>query len=59
MQAYKDDKHIYDRVIWITNNASITRAIQQAAEKVGNTNYDIVPFTNENGVYKNRDIWYI
>lgn len=59
MQAYKDDKYVYDRVIWITNNASITRAIQAAAEKVGNTNYDIVPFTNKNGVYKDRDIWYI
>lgn len=59
MQAYKDDKYIYDRVIWITNDSRITRAIQKAADEVGNTNYDIVPFTNKNGIYKDRDIWYI
>lgn len=59
MRAYKEDKYIYEKVVWVTNSRAIERALTEAAEKVDFDRFDIVPFTNEQGIYRNRDIWYI
>lgn len=59
MRAYKEDKYLYEKVIWITNNAAIERRLREAAEEVGYTDYDIVPFTNKSGIFKDRDILHI
>lgn len=59
LMAYKLDNKVYDRVIWITNNASIGRKLANVAREIGLDNFDVVPMRNENGPYKNRDIWYI
>ena len=59
MRAYMEDKYVYKKVLWITNNSAIVRRLQEAAKEIGFTRYDIVPFTNENGIYRNRDIWHI
>lgn len=59
LMAYKLDDKVYDRVIWITNNASIGRKLANVAREIGLDNFDVVPMRNENGPYKNRDIWYI
>ena len=59
MRAYMEDKYVYKKVLWITNNSAIVRRLQEAAKEIGFTRYDIVPFTNETGIYRNRDIWHI
>lgn len=59
LMAYKLDKHIYESVVWVTNSTSITRKLIKIAEDIGLENFDVVPMTNENGIYKNRDIWHI
>lgn len=57
--AYKLDEHLYEKVIWVTNNNAIMKKLVMAAEEVGLTKFDVVPVTNENGIYNNRDIWHI
>lgn len=59
LMAYKLDKHLYEKVVWVTNNNSIAKKIITAAEEVGLTKFDVVPAINENGIYRNRDIWHI
>lgn len=59
MRAYMEDRYLYKKVIWITNSAAIERRLRAAAKEIGFKDFDVVPFTNENGIYKNRDIWYI
>lgn len=59
MLAYKLDEHLYERVIWITPNTRVARALEQAAEQVGFDRYSIVPIITETGVYDKQDIWMI
>lgn len=59
LMAYKLDTYLYDKVVWVTNSTSITRKLIKIAEEIGLENFDVVPMTNENGIYKNRDIWHI
>ena len=59
MRAYMEDKYLYKKVIWITNSSAIERRLRDAAKEIGFKNFDIVPFTNQDGIFRNRDIWYI
>lgn len=60
MRAYKLDKHLYKKVIWVTPNAQVAKQLQAAAEAVGFENYDIVPIiTKGGGTYTGSDIWMI
>lgn len=59
MLAYKLDEHLYKEVVWVTPNARIARALEQAAEEVGFDRYRIVPIITEDGVYDKQDIWMI
>lgn len=59
LMAYKLDNYLYDKVVWVTNSTSITRKLTNIADEIGLENFDVVPMTNENGIYKNRDIWHI
>lgn len=59
MLAYKLDKNIYEKVVWITPNNRVARALERAAKNVGFTRYSIVPIITENGPYKKQDIWMI
>lgn len=59
MLAYKLDEHLYERVIWITPNTRVARALEQAAEAVGFDRYSIIPIITETGVYDKQDIWMI
>lgn len=59
MLAYKLDKHLYEKVVWITPNSRVARALEQAAKNVGFENYAILPIITETGVYTKPDIWMI
>lgn len=47
--AYKQDKRVYSKVVYITSSKSTVEKIIRAAESIGFEDYDIVPFLNENG----------
>lgn len=57
--AYKLDEHLYEKVIWITQSSRTAQVLQSVAAEVGYTDYDVVPFSNEDGIYKQQDIWFI
>lgn len=59
MLAYKLDEHLYEKVVWLTPNAKVARALQNAAENVGFDRYSILPIITEDGVYDKQDIWMI
>ena len=47
--AYKQDKRVYSKVVYITSNKSTVEKIIKAAESIGFEDYDIVPFLDVNG----------
>lgn len=59
LTAYKLDEDIYEKVVWITPNAAISRVLTEIAETIGLEGFDVVPMSNEDGLYKNPDIWHI
>lgn len=59
MLAYKLDEYLYEKVVWVTPNTRVARAIEKAANEVGFDRYTIVPIITENGVYDKQDIWMI
>lgn len=59
LMAYKLDEHLYEKVVWVTSNNQIVRRLIEAAKNIGFTKFDIVPLVNEEGIYKEHDIWYI
>lgn len=59
MLAYKLDKSIYEKVIWVTQRNDVARALANSAERVGFENYSIVPIITETGTYTKQDIWMI
>lgn len=59
MIAYDSYPHIFKEVIWVTNNNRIIKLLTQAAEEIGFEDYKIVPVMNQDGVYKNRDIFHV
>lgn len=59
MRAYKLDDHVYEKVIWVTPNMRIARALEKSANDVGFTNYEIIPIITEDGVFNKPDIWMI
>lgn len=59
LMAYKLDENIYGKVVWVTNNNSVSRMLIEIAQEIGLDKFDVVPMTNEHGEYKLRDIWHI
>lgn len=59
MLAYKLDKYLYEKVVWVTPNTRVARALDTAAESVGFDRYTIVPIITKSGVYEKQDIWMI
>lgn len=59
MLAYKLDEYLYEKVVWVTPNTRVARAIEKAANEVGFDRYTIVPIITESGVYDKQDIWMI
>ncbi|HHT97154.1 MAG TPA: hypothetical protein GXZ90_04585 [Clostridiales bacterium] len=59
MLAYKLDEHLYEKVVWITPNNRVARALEAAAKQVGFDRYAIVPIITETGIYNKQDIWMI
>lgn len=59
LMSYKLDEHLYEKVIWVTNNNSIAKKLIEAAEAINLTKFDVIPVINEHGIYKDRDIWHI
>lgn len=59
MLAYKLDKNLYEKVIWVTPNTRVARQLKQAAEEVGFEDYDIVPIISETGIVNTEDMWLI
>lgn len=59
LMAYKIDNHIYEKVVWVTTSSSIARVLTEIADKIGLEGFDVVPMVNEDGEYRNPDIWYI
>lgn len=59
MLAYKLDEYLYEKVIWITPNTRVARALEEAAKSVGFENYSIIPIITETGTYNKADIWLI
>lgn len=59
MLAYKLDEHLYEKVVWITPNTRVARALEAAAKQVGFENYSIIPIITETGTYDKPDIWLI
>lgn len=59
MLAYKLDEHLYEKVVWLTPNNKVAKALQRAAENVGFDRYSILPIITETGVYDKQDIWMI
>lgn len=59
MLAYKLDEYLYEKVIWITPNTRVARALEEAAKSVGFENYSIIPIITETGIYNKADIWLI
>lgn len=59
MLAYKLDEYLYEKVVWVTPNARVARALERAAKAVGFTKYAIVPIITEDGIYAKQDIWLI
>ena len=59
MLAYKLDEHLYEKVVWITPNTRVARALERAAKEVGFDRYTIIPIITETGVYDKQDIWMI
>lgn len=59
MLAYKLDKYLYEKVVWVTPNTRVARALDTAAESVGFDRYTIVPIITKSGVYERQDIWMI
>lgn len=47
--AYKQDKRVYSKVVYITSSKSTVEKIIKAAESIGFEDYDIVPFLDVNG----------
>lgn len=59
MRAYKLDDYLYEKVIWVTPNTRIARALERSAKDVGFENYEIIPIITETGVFNKQDIWMI
>lgn len=59
MLAYKLDEYLYEKVVWVTPNTRVARAIEKAANRVDFDRYTIVPIITESGVYDKQDIWMI
>lgn len=59
MLAYKLDEYLYEKVIWITPNTRVARALEAAAKQVGFDRYSIIPIITETGTYDKPDIWLI
>ena len=59
MLAYKLDKYLYEKVVWVTPNIRVARALDTAAKSVGFDRYTIVPIITRSGVYEKQDIWMI
>lgn len=59
MLAYKLDHDLYEKVIWVTPNMRVARALEKAAKAVDFHNYTIIPIITETGVYSKPDIWMI
>lgn len=59
LMAYKLDKTLYERVIWVTPDSRVERMLRQAAEEIGFENYDVVPIITKDGIHTDKDIWMI
>lgn len=62
LRAYKADKRLYKKVVWVCKNTGPARKLIQVAKDIGlyqEGRIDIVPILTENGVFKERDLWTI
>lgn len=60
--AYKADKRLYGKVIWVCKSAGPAGKIERIAKDIGlwqEGRVDVVPIVTENGVFKDRDLWTI
>lgn len=60
--AYKADKRLYGKVIWVCKSAGPAGKIERIAKDIGlwqEGRIDVVPIVTENGVFKDRDLWTI
>ena len=55
---YKQDKKVFNKVIYVTASRRIANKISKIANEIGFDRYDIVPMQNRNGIVKvNQDHW--
>lgn len=60
--AYKADKRLYSKVIWVCKSAGPAGKLERIAKDIGlwqEGRIDVVPIVTENGVFKDRDLWTI
>lgn len=60
--AYKADKRLYSKVIWVCKSAGPAGKLERIAKDIGlwqEGRIDVVPIVTETGVFKDRDLWTI
>lgn len=62
LQAYADDKVIFDKVIWVCKTIGPAKKLEKVGKELGmiqSGKLKIVPIWVEGGVFKGRDLWTI
>ena len=62
LQAYADDKIIFDKVIWVCKTIGPAKKLEKIGRELGmiqSGKLKIVPIWVEGGVFKGRDLWTI
>lgn len=58
--AYKADKRLYSKVIWVCNNLQSAKSLESLSKEIGlwqEGRIDIVPVLTRDGVFEGRDLW--
>lgn len=62
LRAYHADTRIYKKVVWVVKGVGAARKLERSAKNIGlwdEGRIGIVPILTKNGIYQERDLWYL
>lgn len=62
LRAYHADTRFYKKVVWVVKSVGAARKLEKTAKTIGlwdEGRIGIVPILTKNGIYQERDLWYL
>lgn len=62
LRAYHADTRFYKKVVWVVKSVGAARKLERASKTIGlwdEGRIGIVPIITKNGIYQERDLWYL